>query len=316
MDFLTELAKLIKYTPKHALPSQNNVNCPYNSFLYKSKDCYLCYSSSFLESCFYLDTALSCKDCVDGDYINQSELCYECLDCNNCYNCDFCRDCRTCNDLQYCYECQGCKNCFGCVGLHKKEHHIFNKRYSREDYTERLKEIRMVPVAEIHGKTEFLRRNFPHPSMHLTNCENCFGDYIKNSKNCYMGFSIEKCEDCMYVYDEVVGLKDCVDCTHMQNNQLCYNLMSAADCYNVDSSWWAVNCRDSKYCFCIQGCSDCFGCVYLQRKQYHILNKPYKKEEYFKLVMELEGDLKKRKLHGKYLVTDAVELARNLPVLR
>lgn len=82
MDFVLELAKLIKTTPKLCLPMQECENSPYNSFLYRSKDCYLCYSSSYLESCFYLDTCSSNKDCVDGAL--------------GCYNCNFCQDSKNC----------------------------------------------------------------------------------------------------------------------------------------------------------------------------------------------------------------------------
>ena len=114
----------------------------------------------------------------------------------------------------------------------------------------------------------------------------------------------------MYVYDEISGLKDCVDCTHIQDCQLCYGLMSAFNCYNVDSSWWAVDSTDCKYGMCILQFKNCFGCVNLKRKEFHILNKPYSKENYFKKVAEIEDDLRAKGLYGKYLLMDAVELAR------
>ncbi len=311
-DFLLGLAKLIKILPKIHLPMQDCENCPYNSFLYKSKDCYLCYSSSFLESCFYLNSSSSDKDCADCEYINRCELCYECIDSQGCYNCDFCRDCKNCTDCNFCYDCLGCRNCFGCVGLRKKEYYIFNQKYSKEDYRKKLLEAKRLPRLEIEKKVQSLRLNYSHPPMRLLNAENTFGDYVENAKNCYMAFDAEKIEDCFYVYDEIVGLKDCTDCTHIQDCQFCYNLMSAYQCYNVDSSWWIVNCRDCEYGFCNNGCSNCFGCVNIRRKEYYILNKPYSKDGYFKKTREIKADLGKRGLYGKYLIMDAVELAQTL----
>lgn len=44
-----------------------------------------------------------------------------------------------CQDMTYCDSCSACKHCFGCVGLKRKEHCIFNKQYSPEEY-ERVKE--------------------------------------------------------------------------------------------------------------------------------------------------------------------------------
>lgn len=312
MDFILELAKLVKTTPKLCLPMQENENCPYNSFLYRSKNCHLCFSSSYLESCLYLDTSSHNKDCIDGAFLNHCELCYECIHCDGCYSCSFCQDCKNCTDCMFCYECQGCNNCFGCVGLRKKEFFIFNERYSKEDYLKKLPELKKMAPSQIRAKLEQLRLSFPHAQMHMLNCENVFGDYIKNSRNCYMCFHVEGAQDCAYMYDEIVNTKDCFDCTHIQDCELCYNTMSASECYNVDCSWWTTGSSDCMYCFCLQGSKNCFGCVYAQHKEFYILNQPYQKTEYFKKVAEIKDDLNKKGLHGKYLVMDAVELARTL----
>lgn len=312
MDFLLELAKLIKQTPKHHLPMQDCENCDFNSFLYQSKNCYLCYSSSFLESCLYCDTCSNNKDCVDCAYLTHSELCYECLDSANLYSCTFCQDCKQSRDCDFCYDCQGCNDCFGCVGLRKKEFFIFNERYSLQEYRKKVQEVKKWPRAEITKKLQELRLHSTHPPMHLLNCENTFGDYVQNTKNCYMCFNAEHVHDGGYLYDEITKLKDCYDCDHVGESENCYQLMSAYQCYNVDFSWWMVNCRDCEFGFCNNGCSHCFGCVNVRRKEYHILNQPYPKEEYVKKVLEIKNDLHQRGLYGKYLLMDAVELSRTL----
>lgn len=312
MDFILEFAKLLKKNPKHTLPMQENVNCPYNLFLYRSKDCYLCFASSYLESCFFIDTASYDKDCMDGDYVNNCELCYECLHCAHCYNCDFCQDCKSCTDCIFCFECQSSTNCFGCVGLKRKEFHIFNKPYSKEEYFKKLPELKKMPEAEVRAEMEKLRLQFPHPPMHQTGSENVTGDYIWSSKNCFMCFHTEAAQDSAYLYEEIVRLKDCVDCTHIQDCELCYNLMSASGCYNVDCSWWVTDSSDCMYSFCLQTCKNCFGCTYLAHKEYYILNEPYSKEEYFKKVAEIKEELGQKGLHGKFLIADAMEMAKTL----
>lgn len=172
--------------------------------------------------------------------------------------------------------------------------------------------LKLMSEDQIRAKMEELRAKFPHPPMHQVASESVAGDYITNSKNCFMCFHAEKCQDSAYLYDEIVGLKDSMDCTHVQDCELCYNLMSASECYNVDCSWWAANSQDCMYCYCIQASKNCFGCVYLQRHEYCILNKQYSKEEYFKKIAEIKNDLRGKGLHGKYLVMDAVELAKTL----
>src|SRR3990167_1846200 len=46
-----------------------------------------------------------------------------------------------CNETQYSDSCYNCVNCFGCVGLNKKNYHILNKKYSKEDYGKIKEEI-------------------------------------------------------------------------------------------------------------------------------------------------------------------------------
>ena len=272
----------------------------------------MCYSSGFLNTCYYLDISGRDSDCADSDYLTNSELCYECLDSDKCYNCNFCRDCVNCTDCEHCYECRGCTNCFGCVGLRKKEFQIFNKQYSKAEYKKEISKIKETGLDEIYAKVEKLRENFTHPALHISNSENTFGDYIIGSKNCYMGFNIEKCQDCAYLYDEIVNLKDCYDSTHTTNCELCYGLMSADKCYNVNNSWWIVDCRDCEYGFCNLGCNNCFGCVNMKRREYCILNQQYTKDEYIKKVAEIKENLKKQGLYGKFLLMDAVELTKTL----
>jgi hypothetical protein len=39
------------------------------------------------------------------------------------------------------------------------------------------------------------------------------------------------------------------------------------------------------------GCTYCFGCVGLSRKDFHILNQPYDRSTYFKITSKLTRDL-------------------------
>jgi len=53
------------------------------------------------------------------------------------------------------------------------------------------------------------------------------------------------------------------------------------------------NCVDSLFLVHCSGCTDCFGCVGLHKKQYHIFNQPHSKEDYFRKLAELNtGSLK------------------------
>ncbi len=107
-------------------------------------------------------------------------------------------------------------------------------------------------------------------------------DYTSNftdPKNCYLCFNGNYCEDCMYSHG-LSYCRDCVDVSHLSKCETCYGSFWLNACNNTffsnncDSSfnmWFSKDCT---------GCSNCFGCVGLRKKQYHIFNEPYDKESY------------------------------------
>jgi hypothetical protein len=54
-------------------------------------------------------------------------------------------------------------------------------------------------------------------------------------------------------------------------------------------------CSSSSYvvrCVGLVGCTYCFGCVGLSNKDFHILNQPYSRKEYFALTSRLTKELR------------------------
>lgn len=98
-------------------------------------------------------------------------------------------------------------------------------------------------------------------------------------KNCYLVFNGNFCEDCMYSVT-LSHSKNSIDLTASSKCENCYEGFWLDSCNNT---FLSIQCSDSfnmwfsKSCV---GCSDCFGCVNLRNKRYHIFNKPYTKEEY------------------------------------
>lgn len=115
---------------------------------------------------------------------------------------------------------------------------------------------------------------------------NC--DYINNagySKNSYLVFNGQSAEDTMYS-NGINFAKWCMDVSHVSECENCYqcfwitkctNCFFSSHCENSFNLWFSKDCN---------GCSDCFGCVNLRNKKYHIFNKPYSKEEYEKKIKE------------------------------
>jgi hypothetical protein len=113
-------------------------------------------------------------------------------------------------------------------------------------------------------------------------------DYSNNFtgyKNCYLVFCGDYSEDCMYG----LGLsytKNSLDNSYLYKTENCYEGFRITTSFNI---FFSNHCSESfnlYFCKNCIGCNDCFGCVNLRNKKYHIFNQPYSKEEYFKKIKE------------------------------
>lgn len=76
------------------------------------------------------------KDCSDCDHSGRnSELSYECSTLYPAHRVLFSRFIFDGHDIEYSYNCHNSSYLFGCVGLRNKSYCIFNKQYSKEEYT-------------------------------------------------------------------------------------------------------------------------------------------------------------------------------------
>ncbi len=126
----------------------------------------------------------------------------------------------------------------------------------------------------------------PWPSrsvQQMVNSDYC--DQAGYFKNCYLCFNGEGHVDCLYGV-AAVNMKNSIDFYQTENSELCYEAFNLTDCYQTFFSEDSNDCRNSWFLKGCIDCSDCFGCVDLRHKQYHIFNQPYSKEEYIKKLKE------------------------------
>lgn len=101
--------------------------------------CERCTDSTFLKDCtnvrrsHYCSSSTRCTECT------QSTLLTHCVACSHCERCERCTRCAY---LVRCVECTDCTYCFGCVGLSKKDFHILNEPFERQEYFAKVGELR------------------------------------------------------------------------------------------------------------------------------------------------------------------------------
>ncbi len=307
MDFFTELEKLQLKNPRLGMLQIQSTNSRYTFAVQEAKNCYLVMNAVKNEDCMYGRDLYDNADCVDSDHMYRCTLCYQCLNAKNSYNCNFLQDCDECQDCEYGYDLKACKNCFGCVGLRRKEFYIFNEPYTKEKYFEKIKELKKSPPAEIQKRYEEIQLKVPRVYAYQLNSENCFGDYVDNSQNAFHCFDIRDCQDVGYLH-ECKKLTDSYDITILEEGTLCYEISSSHILNNSNFCYMCINSSDLEYCEFVNNSKYCFGCVSLNHKEFHILNQPYSKEDYFKKVAEIKDQLRAQNLYGRRFLPSSYPL--------
>lgn len=120
------------------------------------------------------------------------------------------------------------------------------------------------------------------PQLALSCVGNQNSDYINQAgwcKDCYLIFEADFNEKCMYS-THIVDSRDCTDNSYVDKCELCYECVDCRNCYGLKFSQDCSTCSDSWFLKDCIGCKNCFGCVGLRNKEYHIYNQPYSKEDY------------------------------------
>ena len=301
--FFEQLAELKNKTPWQALVSEykTNINSKYANGIAYCKDCYMVFWGDYSENVFYstlINTLKFSSDCIRGYF---SELCYESVGFSRCYRLFFSDECDDCIDVWFSRNCYNCTNCIGCVNLRGESHCIFNVKYSKEEYQEKLKELNLrswKSLNELKIKAQEFWFTKPFRDFHSHSLSvNVSGDYVyesKNSKEMYIVNGAEDCKWCQFI--TVKSIKDCYDYSGWGNGaELIYEVATTGEgASNIkfsDQCW--PNVMDIEYSIYAISCKHVFGCVNLKNKEYCILNKQYNKEEYEKLKKVIIEDIKK-----------------------
>jgi len=82
-----------------------------------------------------------------------------------------------------------------------------------------------------------------------------------------------------------VDLLDSTDCAHCARSRGLTRCQHCTDSERCVASSYLVQCFD------LTECAYCFGCVGLAGVDFHLLNQPYPREEYFALTRRLLAEL-------------------------
>jgi len=292
--FFEQFNNLISTVPFCGLFNLNYVNSDYCNYTFESKNCYLNFASDMNEDTGFLYHSIENKNSFDMLGSRNNENCYELIDCEKCYGSSYLAFSEGCVDSKYCYDCHNCSNCIGCFGLRNAKYHIFNEKYSPEDYKKEVLKLNLskhddnLKVGKIFKE---LLKKYPRKFFNSRHAVNCTGDYIKNAQNCINCFDIEgPAKDLKYAIYAVTNIHGSQDIYAFGVNvENCFEFLGGGDgIQNIHFSMYIFsNCFNCSYSYYLNSCSNCFACIGLRNKQYCILNKQYTKEQYEELIPKI-----------------------------
>jgi hypothetical protein len=127
-----------------------------------------------------------------------------------------------------------------------------------------------------------LNETIPHPALEANYPTLVNSEYVNasaTSKNCYLIYVADECENVLYS-EILLRNKDSMDGTMFGSSELCYEIIYSGPCNKTFFSEDCIDCVEVYFSKDLSGCSNCFGCVGLRNKSYHIFNQPYTKEAY------------------------------------
>ena len=189
--FFEQFKELELAVPKIALLNAKSENCTYSNYSAENRNCYMVVGALGAEDCFYSYRVFYSKDLCDCYDLYECERCYECLESTKLYNCSHSSQCHNCTNVILCKDCTGCTDCFGCVNLRNKQYYIYNNEFSKEDYENKLSEIK-DGLDRVRPDIEKLHSQVPHRFAQQVQCENVSGDPLWQCKDCYNCFTIKK----------------------------------------------------------------------------------------------------------------------------
>ncbi|MBI3273911.1 MAG: hypothetical protein HYZ69_02095 [Candidatus Colwellbacteria bacterium] len=286
--FFEQFGELMREVPSMTLES-NYTTLENSEYVHKAgfaKNCYLISEADYNEDCCYGSSLKFSKDCIDVTIVQNSEICYECLNITRGYQNFYSADCENCYNIYFSKNLLGCSDCFGCVNLRRKSYHIFNKPYTKEEYLKRLKEFNLGSyhgIQQLKEEAHKFWKEFPGRYYHGIHNRNVSGDYIYQSKNVFYSYAIIGGEDlkyCQFLTSKPIA--ESYDFTEWGHGaSFIYESCGSGDGNNLKFTWAVfTDTYNVEYCMQCIYCQNVFCSIGLRHKKYCILNKQYSKTEY------------------------------------
>lgn len=297
--FFPQLLELIKESPFaafHSTDSENSIGAGFfggvNTFMmfgtYNAKDSFYVCRCKEVDRVFDAVCLEQCQDTFSSGMSVRLNKCIQCFDAIDCINCQFLFDARNCED------------CFCSTNLRRRKYVFKNEQLSEEEYKKRMADIDLSCRSTFeYWREEFrklIQEEAVFPEHANVGGQNTNGEYIMDGLNAsgYFMSRPKDVHDGWFLFD-VENLDTCVIGANAQDT---YYTCVATRCRDIRFSFVLYDCQTCEFSINLDDCEYCFGCVGLKKKKYHIFNKPYSEEDYWKTVDEIKCAMLERGEYG------------------
>lgn len=316
---MEQMRRLQMSAPRIALLSKSSENSDFTNHSGNNRNSYLSIAVFSSEDVLYSRHVFSSRQIVDcTTVLRNSELLYESSWVKDCYHSTYLIDCSSVTDCHCCIDLIGCNHCFLCSNLRNKSYCIRNEQLTREAYEKEMigcqgRWSRLQPMLEAFAA--WRRDTTIYRNLHLTNCDQCSGDYLTDCRNMVRCFEGSKAEDFRYCDDfssQAQPCRDCMDCNNFNTCELLYEVHGQVNGYGNIATNFSYDVRNCYYIDNCHNCENCFCCIGLHHKQYCILNKQYTKEEYETIVPRIIEHMRSTNEWGEFFPMTLSPFAYNV----
>ncbi|MEK7665596.1 MAG: hypothetical protein AAB337_01805 [Patescibacteria group bacterium] len=258
-------------------------------------------SASQSEDSFYLlDTQFGTRTMDANGGINVTDS-YHINHSLRLHGCQFIYESRDCMSSSFLFDCRNCEFCFGAANKRNRKYVWFNEQLNKEEWERRRAEVDLGSYAQMTATfdrfTKLIREEAIWPQNFNEGSEDCLGDYLikcSDLQHCLYGIDSHGGYFCYGLYN---GNDNAFSCAIPGEHN--YQSGPVGNTSNSRFSCTLVRCDNLEYSMNCYDCTDCFGCVGLRKKQFHIFNKAYAEEEYWKVLDEIKCAMLEHDEYGR-----------------
>lgn len=289
-SFLNQIVNLAFSVP---LSAHRNFERPVNSIARHSfgdENSYFVEGTISKNALYSADT-LHVEDSAEVQWSGQVRDSYNVVQSHDIFHCRVARSSKNCHHCDFIFDCWDCEDCFMSWNQRHKKFLFRNQQLTEGEWRQKMAEIDFGSFKVFDSLYREFKNNVDQVAVWPENfnerAENSSGEYLQNCLNVERGWYCDGAKNSSWMLWGNMGTDNCFLGCDPGGTNCCGNMITT-NCSDCFFNWVITRCLACEYCVECLECQNCFGCVGLKHKKFHILNKEYSEEEYWKKVDEIK----------------------------